>query len=33
MTYESAGFTFVGTSTWTGHGRTLDEELLRRPLR
>jgi GNAT superfamily N-acetyltransferase len=32
-TYESAGFTFVGTSTWTGHGRTLHEEQLRRPLR
>ena len=32
-TYESAGFTFVGRSTWTGHGRTLDEEQLRRPLR
>jgi ribosomal protein S18 acetylase RimI-like enzyme len=32
-TYESAGFTFVGTSTWTGHGRTLHEERLRRPLR
>ncbi len=32
-TYESAGFTFVGRSTWTGHGRALDEEQLRRPLR
>ena len=31
-TYESAGFIPVGTSTWTGHGRTLHEEQLRRAL-
>ena len=32
-TYESAGFAFDRTSTWTGHGRTLEELILRRPLR
>ncbi len=32
-TYESAGFVFERTDTWTGHGRTLEEEILRRPLR
>jgi GNAT superfamily N-acetyltransferase len=31
--YESAGFTFAGTGTWTGHGRSLPEQRLRRPLR
>jgi GNAT superfamily N-acetyltransferase len=31
-TYESAGFTFERTDTWTGHGRTLEEIVLRRPL-
>jgi GNAT superfamily N-acetyltransferase len=31
-TYESTGFVFERTDTWTGHGRTLEEIVLRRPL-
>jgi GNAT superfamily N-acetyltransferase len=31
--YESAGFAFAGAGRWSGHGRTLPEERLRRPLR
>jgi RimJ/RimL family protein N-acetyltransferase len=28
--YERAGFTFVRADTWTGHGRTLQEHILKR---
>jgi GNAT superfamily N-acetyltransferase len=31
--YESAGFVPSHEATWTGHGRTLQELVLRRPLR
>lgn len=30
--YLSAGFEFARTDTWTGHGRTLEEIVLTRPL-
>jgi RimJ/RimL family protein N-acetyltransferase len=31
--YERAGFTFLRADTWTGHGRTLHEHILKRSLR
>jgi ribosomal protein S18 acetylase RimI-like enzyme len=31
--YERAGFAFLRADTWTGHGRTLHEHILKRTLR